>query len=360
MKVAVIGTVGVPACYGGFETLVENLIGDNCSSDIEYTVFCSSKNYSEKKSSYKKAKLKYIPFKANGIQSLLYDTLSLIKSMKKYDLILYLGVSVPIINIMKKLCRGKIIANIDGLSQDRGKYNKFEKQYLNYLTANEILKPDAIISDNEGIKKYAKEVYGRDSYLIAYGGDQVLVEMSTTEQDQILEEYNLNKGEYAISVCRIEPENNIHLILEAFEKANKKIFFIGNWDKSEYGRNLILKYKDNSNIILQKPIYDQRKLYALRKNADIYIHGHSVGGTNPSLVEAMFFGIPILCYDVIYNRSTTFNEADYFNTVDDLISLLNKHKDSGEILFKRALDNYTWKDIIEQYERVYREVVKHN
>ncbi len=103
MKVAVIGTVGVPACYGGFESLVENLIGEHCSSDIEYTVFCSSKSYKTKLPKYKNANLLYLPFKANGIQSILYDSISLLKSMRDYDIIQYLGVSIPLINLLKEL-----------------------------------------------------------------------------------------------------------------------------------------------------------------------------------------------------------------------------------------------------------------
>lgn len=357
MRIAIIGTVGVPANYGGFETLVENLIGKNCSSDIEYTVFCSKQAYQTKLSKYKNAKLVYLPFKATGLQSIFYDAFSLLKSMGKFDIILYLGVSVPILNIFKRLSGAKLIANVDGLSQERGKYNKFQKLYLRYLTTNEMLKPDAIISDNKGIQDYAKNNYNRDSFLIAYGGDQVLRKVTPEEQNRILTKYGLFKDKYAISVCRIEPENNCHMTLEAFAKANRMIFFIGNWDKSEYGRSLKEKYKNNPNVITHNPIYDIDELYALRNNANIYVHGHSVGGTNPSLVEAMFFKKPIVCFNVIYNRETTYNLADYFSSVDELILQLNNHKNSGNSLYEKAMEEYTWKKITLQYENVYRKVL---
>lgn len=357
MKVAIIGTVGVPANYGGFETLVENLIGEHCSPDIEYTVFCSSKSYTNKIDRYKNARLKYVPFKANDIQCIPYDTISLIRCMRGYDIILYLGISVPIFRFLKKFCSAKIIANIDGLSHERGKYKSYQKYYLDYLTKNEILAPDAIIADNIGIQKFARDNYNRDSYLIAYGGDQALVEVSSEIIQQVLDKTGVKKGRYAISVCRIEPENNCHLSLDAFVSSGIDFVFIGNWDKNEYGRELKSKYGQYPNIKILDPIYDSETLYALRSNAQIYIHGHSVGGTNPSLVEAMFLGIPIICYDVIYNRATTFGKADYFTDENSLRQLISCHKESGKVLKELAEENYTWKHITKQYEDVYRKVL---
>lgn len=358
MKVAVIGTVGVPACYGGFETLVENLIGNCCSRDIDYTVFCSGKDMPKKIRRYKNANLRYIPFKANGVQSLIYDAISLVEVLKGYDVILYLGAAVPIFRVYKKLCRGKIVLNIDGLSQFRDKYSKIEKRYLSYIKNNEITRADVIVTDNKGIQDYVTENYGLPSRLIAYGGDQVLVGMSKSEQQKVLDEYNLKSGDYAIGVCRIEPENNCHLVLEAFHRLGKNLIYIGNWNKSEYGRLLMSKYADSPNIKIQDPIYDIDKLYALRNNAEMYIHGHSVGGTNPSLVEAMFFGIPILCFDVVYNRYTTFGKAGYFSDVEQLMSLAMSNNIDGGELKKLAFENYTWEKIVADYESVFRDVVK--
>lgn len=357
MKVAIIGTVGVPACYGGFETLVENLIGEHSSQDIEYTVFCSSRDMPTKMGSYKKAKLRYIPFHANGIQSLLYDTISLLKVIKGYDIILYLGASVPIFNLYKKICHGKLVMNIDGLSQFRDKYSVVQKKYLAFLKNNAILQADIVIADNKGIQDYVTDNYGRESVLIAYGGDQVIKSIDEKKQENILNEFGLNKVDYAISVCRIEPENNCHIILEAFAKTCNRLIFIGNWDNSDYGKELKQKYINHPYIKIQSPIYDLDTLFVLRSNAKIYIHGHSVGGTNPSLVEAMFFGIPILCYDVIYNRATTFDSAGYFSSVEEIVKLLSDSKLSGEKMRSLAYEHYTWRKITHQYEDAYKKAL---
>lgn len=351
-RVAIVSTQGVPACYGGFETLVENLLGDNCSSDIEYTVFCSSINLKTRLKEYKGAKLEYLNWSANGIQSLIYDSISLFKA-RNFDVILLLGASTPIMPLLRKIIKGKIVYNVDGLSHTRDKYNKFTKWYIYTIKRDLVNCADVLISDNKGIQDYIKAEYGKDSHLIAYGGDHVLMSVSTEEQADILSKYKFNKNEYAISVCRIEPENNCHTVLEAFARSGKNIIYIGNWNHSEYGKNLKEKYSKYTNIQICDPIYDTKILYVLRSNARVYIHGHSVGGTNPSLVEAMFFGIPIIAFNVIYNKETTFHKAYYFSDVDSLVDILNVEDLDGNIMKKLAFENYTWKHIAKQYETLY-------
>lgn len=353
-KVAIISIQGVPARYGGFESLVENLIGENCSKEVEYTVYCSSKAMPERLDTYKNAKLKYIPLNANGWQSVFYDTISLIQSIRGYDSILILGISAPIFWLYKKICKSKLIVNVDGLSQFRDKYNKFTQTYIALLKKNVVKRADVIVSDNKGIQDFVKDTYGKDSHLIAYGGDHVLRNMSDAEQTTILEKYGLNKDSYAVSVCRIEPENNCHVVLEGFAKNGMPLAYIGNWERSEYGRTLKEEYSKYSNIHILDPIYDLDILYALRNNAKVYIHGHSVGGTNPSLVEAMFFAKPIIAYDVVYNRETTNNQASYFNNANQLDLLLKDvSAESGSQMLKFAEANYTWKHIAKLYESLY-------
>ena len=354
-KVAVIGTVGVPASYGGFETLVENIIGENASEGIEYTVFCSSKSYKEQKTEYKGAKLKYINLKANGAQSTPYDMLSMMKTTNKYDVALVLGVSGCIfLPIFRLWFRNKLIVNIDGLEHRREKWGRFAKWFLLKSESMAVKYADVVVADNKGIQDYVTEVYGKESALIAYGGDHVERQVADEVQDRVLTEYGVEKDDYAISVCRIEPENNCHVILEAFSKTNKKLIYIGNWERSEYGKALKEKYSKFPNINIHTPEYDLDTLYALRSHAAMYIHGHSAGGTNPSLVEAMFFGKPILAFDVIYNRATTDEQAYYFKDSDSLLKLINQDELNGDEMRTVAQKQYTWKKIASQYEALYR------
>lgn len=353
-RVAIIGTVGVPASYGGFETLVENIIGDNVSQDIDYTVFCSSKSYTEKRGEYKGARLKYVGLKANGAQSTPYDILSMIKTGNKYDVALVLGVSGCIfLPIFRLWFKNKLVVNIDGLEHRRGKWGKFAKWFLRKSEAMAVRYADVIISDNKGIQDYVTETYHKDSVMIAYGGDHVERTVPEDRTKEILKQYDVEKGNYAISVCRIEPENNCHVILEAFSKTDKKLIYIGNWERSEYGKELKEKYSRYPNINIHTPEYDLDTLYVLRSNAREYIHGHSAGGTNPSLVEAMFFGKPILAFDVVYNRATTCERAYYFKDVNGLLALLNHDDLEGKSMKEIAQEHYTWEKIASQYEELY-------
>ena len=353
-RVAIIGTVGVPASYGGFETLVEHIIGENVSEGIEYTIFCSSKSYKEQISEYKGAKLKYIKLKANGAQSTPYDILSMLKTTNKYDVALVLGVSGCIfLPIFRLWFRNKLIVNIDGLEHRRGKWGKFAKWFLLKSETMAVKYADVIVADNKGIQDYVTETYHRDSTLIAYGGDHVERQVANDVQDRLLKEYGVEKDNYAISVCRIEPENNCHVILEAFAKTNKKLIYIGNWERSEYGMTLKEKYSKFPNINIHIPEYDLDTLYVLRSHAAMYIHGHSAGGTNPSLVEAMFFGKPILAFDVIYNRATTDEQAYYFKDSDSLQKLINQEGLNGDAMRTVAQKQYIWNKIASQYEALY-------
>ena len=353
-KVAIIGTQGVPANYGGFETLVENIIGENCSNGIEYTVFCSSKDMPTKITEHKGAKLKYVCFKANGVQSIPYDIVSMMRSICGYDTLLILGVSGCIfLPVFKLFCRKRIIVNIDGLEYRRAKWKNWVKKFLKLSERTAIRFADIIITDNKGIQDYVKEEYGKETTLIAYGGDHALIDITKEREAEILKNYGFEKEGYSMCVCRIEPENNCHMTLEAFKENNKKLVFVGNWNRNDYSRKLKEEYNAYSNITLLNSIYDLEILYTLRKNAKYYIHGHSAGGTNPSLVEAMFFGRPILSFDVVYNRETTQNKAHYYQNAQELTALIEQCVDNGKELKEVACKQYTWAQIAKEYEALY-------
>ena len=355
-KVAIVGTQGVPAQYGGFETLVENLIGKFKSNKVEYTVFCSGRDYKKKQKTYMGAKLKYIPFlHANGIQSIPYDILSLIRCIRGYDTVLLLGVSGGIfIPIFRLFYSKKLIVNIDGREHTRAKWGFFARSFLKLNEVLAVKYADDIIADNKGIQDYVTETYHKPSHLIAYGGDHTIRDVSEEQQRGILYKYGLRRHNYTLSICRIEPENNCHVTLDAFAKFKLPLVFIGNWDYSVYGQRLRWKYGLLSNIKMLDSIYDLDVLYTLRKNCKNYIHGHSCGGTNPSLVEAMFFGCPILAYDVVYNRETTCNKAHYYANDLQLIDYLGMQNLEGENMLEVAKKHYMWKDIVRQYEALYR------
>ena len=356
-KISIIGTVGVPAKYGGFESLVENIIGYNSLNNIHYTIYCSAKSYHDRQVVYKNSDLKYVHLNANGSQSILYDIISLIRATKNSDAVLILGVSgCCILPIYRLFSKKRLVINIDGLEHRRDKWGKWTRRFLKFSEEMAVKYADAIVSDNKGIQDYVKEEYGKPSVLIAYGGDHVLCDISDIEEE-VLQKYALKGVDYSFSVCRIEPENNVHITLEAFRQLGTELVFVGNWERSLYGRELLERYGHCINIHLLSPIYDLKILNVLRSHCKFYIHGHSAGGTNPSLVEAMFFGKPILAYDVVYNRETTEQKAFYYDSVESLMKLTSRSYESfgecEENMLEIAERRYCWKHIAKQYEQLY-------
>ena len=353
-KVAIIGTQGVPAQYGGFESLVENIIGDNCSADIAYTVFCSGLDKDNRLKTYKGCRLKYVPLHANGVQSIPYDMLSMLRALRGYDTLLILGTSgCLLLPFLKILTRSKIVINIDGLEHRREKWGKVARWVLRHSEQMAVRYADVIIADNKGISDYVTETYGKSSEVIAYGGDNAVRQVSEERQEEVLRHYQVERDNYAVTVCRIEPENNTHIVLEAFRHTGRPLVYVGNWDHSAYGRSLKKEYCHAANIRMVDSVYDLDVLYALRSNAHCYIHGHSAGGTNPSLVEAMSIGCRVLAYDVVYNRETTYGKALYFKYAESLIALLDTDWGDYSELREIALQHYTWTTIAKQYEKLY-------
>ena len=175
----------------------------------------------------------------------------------------------------------------------------------------------------------------------------------------MINDYSFLDKPYAFAVCRIEPENNTHMLLEAFaDNPPFPIVIVGNWRYKEYGRNLKEQYRDCPNTYLIDPIYEQKKLNQLRQNCYVYLHGHSCGGTNPSLVEAMYLALPVIAFDVPFNRETTENQALFFDstaTLKNLCATLDEAKRS-EIAGKMkeiADRRYTWERISELYYNIF-------
>ncbi len=353
-RVAIIGTAGIPANYGGFETLAEYLV-ENLSNDIDFIVYCSSTNYPDKHKFYKGARLFYLPISANGKWSILYDSLSIIHSLFYVDTLLVLGVGGAfILPLVRFFTSKKVITNIDGLEWKRNKWGKLAKSYLFIQEYIAVKNSHVIIADNKGIQDYVSGKYNISSSLIAYGGSHAFL---SDLRNETIQRFKIEVP-YAFTVCRIEPENNVHLILEAFSRTSKFIIFVGNWDSSEYGRKLKAKYNKFTNIKIIDPIYDQTLLNEIRGNCALYVHGHSAGGTNPSLVEAMWLGLPIFAWDVNYNRYTTSNKAHFFASSEHLIDLLsNQSEDQMQamrcILKDIAQTEYNWVKIAQSYQALF-------
>jgi glycosyltransferase involved in cell wall biosynthesis len=361
-KIAIIGTVGLPAKYGGFETLANHLVS-NLSNEFDFTVYCSKKRYTQKErvATFKGAKLEYINLEANGVQSIIYDSISILKSLKNHDVLLILGVAGAwILPFIKWFTNKKIIVSIDGIEWKRDKWSFLAKLYLWWAEKIAVKYSHFDISDNESIQDYTAIRYETLSKVIEYGADHTSHVIPSTED---IKKYSFLTEDYAVKVCRIEPENNVEMVLEAFAtNQNIKLVLVGNWNNSVYGKTLKTKFMNYKNIYLFDPIYNQREIDLIRGNATFYIHGHSAGGTNPSLVEAMYLGLPIMAFQISYNRTTTENKALYFSDAANLVNLLLKTNATNlakvsQNMKEIANRRYTWKIVTKKYSHLFYEAL---
>jgi len=356
--VGIIGTNGLPGKYGGWDQLVNHLT-IKLENQFNFLVYTSKYNAEPGLSTYNGAKLKIINLKANGIQSVFYDMISMFHACFTCNVLFICGTSGCIFLPITKLFGKKVILNPDGLEWKRKKWSKPVKWFLKISELIGIKYSDIVVSDNEKILEYIFNEYKITSQLIEYGGDHVIKDVKLSDKSSNL--YKIKPNEYAFKVCRIEPENNIHIILEAFKNNDIPLIIVGNWTYSKYGKNLRIKYASYNNIQMLDAIYDQVVLDELRNNCLIYIHGHSVGGTNPSLVEAMNLGLVVIAYNVPFNVITTENNALYFSNSFDLelhINNIRENKINLEFIKNKMCEiakrRYVWDIITEKYANLFR------
>lgn len=352
LSLAIIGTNGVPNQYGGFETLVDYL-AEYLHDRFYITIYCSRTQKTRIKE-YKGCKLKYLPLGANGVEGILYDGLSVAITAPRYDRVLLLGCSSLLAIRLFSCFKNKFILNIGGIDWRRSKWGKMQKWFIHTAEKTCIPICSKIISDNEGIREYIKETYGKDSYMIEYGGDQVTKENIT--QEAIIK-YPFLNNPYALVVARIQSDNNIEMSIKGCLNAKVPLVVVGNWNHSQYGIELREKYASEKSLYLLDAIYNQKELNILRSNADVYIHGHSGGGTNPSLVEIMTLEVPVYCYNSNYNRYTTEDKSLYYSDEDELSVLLStttkeKKDKMTSVLSEVAFRRYRWEVIAEKYAEV--------
>jgi glycosyltransferase involved in cell wall biosynthesis len=346
-RVAVIGVVGLPPQYGGFETLVDRLSDE---TQLTYVVYCSGRSYAKRPEKYRNARLRYVPIAANGVWSIPYDMVSALHARARGERsFLFLGVSgALVIPLLRATGRVTVVINIDGLEWRRAKWGRLASLVLRTLESVAVRFASTVIADNPEIQKYVAATYQRSARLIAYGGDP--------RNKVPLQESSSASEVYALALCRIEPENNVAMILEGFRDSALKLKFVGNWSASLYGRRLRAQFENDANIQLLDPVYDVEKKQQLQSNCAVYVHGHSAGGTNPSLVEMMWMAKPILAFDCAYNRATLHAAGDYFSSAQDLSRWVQKRLPTAardERVLEIASIHYRWEDICALYRECF-------
>jgi len=360
MRIWVVGTKGLPANYGGFETFVEQLCSRNYKKRIKFVGVneSSGRSFGVKKYS-KDVAILQSPFLATGPQSLLHDAWSLFVAVKKSvsedsidDKILLLGTSggwcLPFLRMLYKDQPTLIVTNIAGLEWTRSKWGWMTRKFLKLSEFLCVRYSDVVVTDNIELKRYCFKEYGVKTHFIPYGGDQYT---DVQPDDEFLK---FMPEQFDFALARAQPDNNLELLLKAYSESNFNLVLVSNWDSCEFGIDLKNKYLEYANLHLVGPIYEKSKLRALYKHCRLYVHGHAAGGTNPTLVEAMNEGCDVVAFGVIYNIETTQNQALYFSSPQTLLGLLDNWDQSESIervakLQSIAKNNYTWQTVCDDY-----------
>ncbi len=356
MKVAILGTRGIPNSHGGYEQFTEFFSRYLAQKGYKTYVYNSSLHpYKKKMWNGVHIIQKYDPENRIGTAGQFIYDLNCILDIRKrnIDVVFQLGyTSSTIWNwlIPKKI---KLITNMDGLEWKRSKYSRNVQKFLKYAESLAVKHSDILIADSLGIKEYLKNKYNVNPEYIAYG-----VETKNEYNDSILKKSAVKKELYNMLIARIEPENNIEVILNAVVKSNTDFdFLVIGSVKNSFGKYLVDKFKNYKKIKFIGSIYDLPKLNSLRKNSNIYFHGHSVGGTNPSLLEAMASHALICAHDNIFNRSILKKNALYFLNEEDVVRAIQtkSKKDYQSFInqnYNQVIKDFNWETINHQYEKL--------
>lgn len=380
-NIFIIGSNGIPANYGGFETFVENLTAKKISNNIKYHVACLAKNNEEFE--YNNARCFNVNVPNIGpAKAIYYDLVALrrgikyIKKNKIKNTTIYLlgstiGAFVGLYKNKIKKIGAKLYVNPDGCEWKRDKWNYFVKKYLKYSEKIMVKHADLVICDSINIEKYIKEQYKKynpNTTFIAYGSDIDNKEEQENEEklNNWYKEKQVTKNEYYLIVGRFVPENNYETMIKEFMKSatKKDLVIITNVEKNKFYEELKQKtnFDKDKRIKFVGTVYDTELLKQIRKNAYGYLHGHEVGGTNPSLLEALATTNLNLLLGVSFNKEVASNSAIYWNkeenNLSNLINTAENLKNEeieqyGEKAKERIKEEYSWQKIIKNYEQIF-------
>jgi len=377
--VFIIGSKGIPANYGGFETFVDKLTEKKMDNNIKYHVSCLSNN--EDEFEYNGARCFNINVPNIGAaKAVYYDILALKKCIEyikrnniKNPIVYVLACRIgPFIHKYKKQIQklgGTLLVNPDGHEWKRAKWNFFTKKYWKLSERLMVKNADLLVCDSKNIEKYIKEDYKRynpKTVFIAYGADVTKSKLLDNDKKVLdwYKEKGINKNEYYLVVGRFVPENNYETMLVEFMKSHSKKDFvlITNVEGNKFYDELKKKtqFDKDSRIKFVGTVYDQELLKIIRENAYGYFHGHEVGGTNPSLIEALATTDLNILLDVGFNKEVAMDGAIYFskesgnlaNLIDNELSS-EEIKKLGEKAKKRIKTEYSWDKIVKEYENLF-------
>lgn len=382
--IAFVGSRGIPGGYGGAETFVEEIAPRLLQQGFRVIVTCeSTRSYKDDYHGIIRLHIPAIQGKTLTIPTIndVLATIYLLCKHPEVHLVYYVAPDGAMAALIPRLRGKKIVINTDGIEWRRPILRrpyfsplwKFPSHLTSwYLRFSEWLAvriAHKVIADSKAIKDYLERAYRAGNVVyIPYGARKLLNEIAASNEEKVLATFGLSPQNYYLTVGRIVAENNIHLEIAGFKKSTSahKLVIIGNFNpKDSYNRHLFGLKGDDDRILFLDPIYDKQALGILRKNCFAYIHAYALGGTNPSLLEQMVFGRPVLAYDVPFNREVLQDGGIYFSSEDELTeriaTLENGSYDTYQLAAAqscRLSENYNWGSVSEKYRTLFLELLQ--
>ena len=363
MKIAILGTRGVPNYYGGFEQFAEFFSVYLANKGHE--VYCyNSHNHPFQEKTFNSVHIihQHDPeYKYGTFGQFIYDYNCIIDARKRdFDIILQLGYTSNSIWFFLMPKKAINIINMDGLEWKRSKYSWPVQQFLKVAEWLAAKSGDYLVADSIGIQSFLKKKYKKESTYIAYGAH-----LFDSPNDDVLKQYQVEPGNYNMIMARFEPENNLDMVLEGVALNNEDqtpILVIGKHE-TKYGAYLKDKFKNNSNIRFIGGVYNLEHLNNLRYYSNLYFHGHSVGGTNPSLLEAMASQALIIAHNNDFNKGVLKENAYYFSNPSEVKKILNTIKKSDNLHFiknnyQAIANDFNWEKINGDYLQLFEKCME--
>jgi len=358
MRIAILGTRGIPANYGGFETFAEHLSTRLAARGHDVTVYCRAHYVSPRELEFQGVKLKVL----STIRHKYFDTIvhtflsALHAAPKRYDAALICNAANAPFAAILRLAGTPVALNVDGLEHKRKKWNAIARRY--YLMAERLatILPTQTVTDARVIQEYYQARYRAESTMIAYGAE---VER---RPDPSVRRWRVEPNRYVLYVSRLEPENNAHLVIEAFKRVRTahKLLIVGDAPYArEYINDLKARARRDRRIVFTGFVFG-RDYRALQQNAYCYIHATEVGGTHPALLEAMGFGNCVLTLAAPENIEAIGDAGIAYTDENDLAEKLQRVLRDGSLVHSyrnraqaRVSEYYDWDYVVDQYERLF-------
>lgn len=360
LSVAILGSRGIPNRYGGFESFSEELGTRLVQRGHQVTVY-TVRDHPEKAEVWKGVRRVMMPNPEGSLGAFgqfIYDFHCNRHSRREdFDIILHLGYTSDSVWYRLWPEQSLHMVNMDGMEWKRTKFNRAVRAFLAYAERLATLRSQWLVADSKAIQKYLREKYSVPVRYIAYGA-----RVPGSYSPEILQEWGLGQDEYDLIIARMEPENNIEMAIQAkLASGNTQpLVIVGN--STRHRAMLQKKYGRRELIRFPGTLYEEEKVNSLRHFSRLYVHGHSVGGTNPSLLEAMACGCRILAHHNPFNAAVLGEDAHYYSTAQQLTDLFNRFEpgdfEAGKASnLQKLRQEYNWEAVTGAYESLFYDAI---